>query len=336
MKAPMRTSGTAVATCGTAPSSGDRNAETRKSKETTTAERPVRAPSTMPALLSFAMITGLVPKRAPTIVPTAALEKMEVLLGTVPPRSKPAMPKSPYCTPARSNSATKSITRLPRTRLWSLPLPGTQPEKSTAKAASNLGMETAACGGSEMPRSQEVPAMSQMPMRRAPWTPPLTSIAEMAQKPGIARRSFWLDSSMSPSVTRVSLDMTTRPITWKPISAWKMPMATVMAFFRCSERTLETIQWHTPQSAISKSARPLTKQQLNASCQESPKEWQIPYAKYAFRPMPGIRPRGASPITPATKEPTEAESAVAVITASGCRGFFTVDLLRITGFTTMM
>mmetsp|Transcript_53481 Transcript_53481/g.148247 ORF Transcript_53481/g.148247 Transcript_53481/m.148247 type:complete len:378 (+) Transcript_53481:492-1625(+) len=336
MKAPMRTSGTAVATCGTAASSGAKNAESRKSADTTTAEKPVRAPSMMPALLSFAMITGLVPKSAPTMVPIAELEKMEVLLGTVPSCSKPAMPSRPYCTPARSNSATKSSTRLPMHRPWSLPFPGTQPEKSTANAASNLGTETAASGASVIPKAQEQPAMSQMPMSSAPCTPPLTSIAEMTQKPAIARHNFWLDSSRSPSVTSVSLDITTRPMTWKPISAWKMPIATVIAFFRCSDRTLETIQWQTPHRASTRSASPLTKQQLRASCHVSPSAWQMPYAKYAFSPMPGIRPRGASPKMPATSEPTEAEIAVAVMTASGCSGSCTVALLRMTGFTTMM
>mmetsp|Transcript_2104 Transcript_2104/g.5675 ORF Transcript_2104/g.5675 Transcript_2104/m.5675 type:complete len:353 (+) Transcript_2104:577-1635(+) len=336
MNAPMRTSGTAVATCGTAPRSGARKAEMRKRMDTTTAERPVRAPSTMPALLSLAMITGLVPKRAPTMVPTAALEKIDVLLGTVPPRNSPAMPKSPYWTPAKSKSATKSITRLLTMSPWSLPLPGRQLEKSTAKAASNLGMETIDCGGSAMPRTQELPAISQMPISKAPWTPFFTSIAEMAQKPATARMSLWLDSSRSPSVTRVSLDITTRPMTWKPMSAWKMPIATVMAFFKCSERTLATIQLQMPQRASTQSTAPLTKQQLSPSCQVSPKEWHMPKAKYAFSPIPGMRPSGASPNTPTMSEPTEAESAVAVITASGRRGFSTVDLLRMTGFTTMM
>mmetsp|Transcript_116719 Transcript_116719/g.341707 ORF Transcript_116719/g.341707 Transcript_116719/m.341707 type:complete len:353 (-) Transcript_116719:267-1325(-) len=336
MKAPISTSGTAVATCGTALNTGPRKAEMRKSTATTTAERPVLAPSTIPALLSFAMITGLVPRSEPTMVPTAAAEKMEALLGTAPSFSSPAIPKSPYCTPARSNKATNSSTRLPMIMPLSLPLPGTQPLKSTAKAASNLGTENAAWGGSAISRTQEVAAMSQMPMSRAPCTPPFTSIAEMAAKPSMAKISFSFDSSRSPSVTRVSFDMTTRPMTWKPMSAWKMPIATVMAFFKCSDRTFETIQWQTPPRAKTRSRTPLAKQQLKASCQVKPNAWQMPNAKYAFSPMPGMRPNGASPTTPTTSEPAAAESAVADITASGRRGSCTVDLLRITGLTTMM
>mmetsp|Transcript_95271 Transcript_95271/g.171989 ORF Transcript_95271/g.171989 Transcript_95271/m.171989 type:complete len:265 (+) Transcript_95271:271-1065(+) len=139
IKAPMRTNGTAVATCGMDPRRGARKADTKKSTETVTAARPVRAPSIIPALLSLAMITGLVPSSAPTIVPTAALVKIEVLLGTVPFFSSPAMPIRPYWTPAKSKSATKRRTKLPTIMQGSLGLPGAHAEKSTLKAVSNLG-----------------------------------------------------------------------------------------------------------------------------------------------------------------------------------------------------
>lgn len=77
INAPMSTRGTEVATRGMELSTGVRNAcvatcrlsrrrtEATKRHATTMADRPVRAPSMIPALLSFAMITGLVPKSAP-------------------------------------------------------------------------------------------------------------------------------------------------------------------------------------------------------------------------------------------------------------------------------
>ena len=46
-------------------------------------------------------------------------------------------------------------------------------------------------------------------------------------------------------VTRVLGEATTKPITWKPMRAWKTPMATVMAFFKCSDNT-----WEVQRSAI--------------------------------------------------------------------------------------
>mmetsp|Transcript_25713 Transcript_25713/g.74383 ORF Transcript_25713/g.74383 Transcript_25713/m.74383 type:complete len:375 (+) Transcript_25713:486-1610(+) len=335
MKAPMRTRGTAVATCGIELSSGVMKADTKKSTDTTKAERPVLAPSMMPALLSFAIITGLVPSRAPHIVPSAALQKIEVLLGTDPFRSRPAISNRPYCTPARSKRATKNRTKLPMTMPWSFPLPGIQPEKSTQNAASDLGTETSPWGASPRPMNQEMTAIELIPISRAPWTP-FTSMAEMRANPATASQSFRLDHSRSPSVTRVSGDMTTSPITWKPINAWKIPMAAVIAFLRCSESTLDTTQWQTPHKASTRRRSPLTKQQLSACCHDTPKVWQMPKAKYAFKPMPGIRPRGASPATPAMREPKAADNAVAVMTESGISGWLTSALLRMTGFTTMM
>mmetsp|Transcript_77665 Transcript_77665/g.186336 ORF Transcript_77665/g.186336 Transcript_77665/m.186336 type:complete len:219 (-) Transcript_77665:870-1526(-) len=136
MKAPIRTSGTEVATRGMQLSTGVRKAEATKRAATTTADSPVRAPSTIPALLSLAMITGLVPSTAPHIVEMAALEKIDLLLGTFPSSRSPAMPIRPYCTPARSKRATKSRIDAPRTMACILPLPGSQQEKSIRATAS--------------------------------------------------------------------------------------------------------------------------------------------------------------------------------------------------------
>mmetsp|Transcript_8604 Transcript_8604/g.24616 ORF Transcript_8604/g.24616 Transcript_8604/m.24616 type:complete len:302 (-) Transcript_8604:510-1415(-) len=279
MNAPMSTSGTAVATWGTALSKGPMKAERANSTATVTAMRPVLAPSTMPALLSLAMMTGLVPRRDPTIVASPALAKIEVLRGTAPSFSSPAMPMRPYCTPARSKSATKRKTRVPTTIPVSFPLPGAQASKLMDRVAPNSGRATIPAGGGASPVAQAQKAMSQMPTSIAPGTPPDASIAEIAQKPARARYSRSLDSDMSPRVTSVSGDPTTRPITWKPISAWKTPMATVIAFFRCSDNSTETTKWHTPKTARAVNRAPLTKQQLNASCQLTPKVAHKPKAK---------------------------------------------------------
>mmetsp|Transcript_21018 Transcript_21018/g.42263 ORF Transcript_21018/g.42263 Transcript_21018/m.42263 type:complete len:208 (+) Transcript_21018:435-1058(+) len=187
MKAPMRTSGTAVATWGTALSRGPMKAESKKSAATTTAIRPVLAPSTMPALLSLAMMTGLVPNTAPTIVARPELAKMEVLLGTVSCLNKPAMPIKPYCTPAKSNNATNNKTAVPTSMATSGFPPSVHAAKLMTKAESNLGIETTADGGSASPTTQLAMAMSQMPMSIAPGILPMTNTAEIIKKPASAR-----------------------------------------------------------------------------------------------------------------------------------------------------
>merc|ERR1719162_1664298 len=69
MNAPTIMRGTAVATRGTAQSIGPRANEQKKRHDITSAERPVRPPSMIAALLSHATTTGLVPSIAPNIVP---------------------------------------------------------------------------------------------------------------------------------------------------------------------------------------------------------------------------------------------------------------------------
>mmetsp|Transcript_141675 Transcript_141675/g.394979 ORF Transcript_141675/g.394979 Transcript_141675/m.394979 type:complete len:204 (-) Transcript_141675:1063-1674(-) len=91
MNAPVRTSGAAAARSGTALNNGVKKAENPKSIATTTAERPVRPPAKMPALLSFAMTNGLVPSSAAAMVPSAAPETMPRLRGTPPFFRSPAM-----------------------------------------------------------------------------------------------------------------------------------------------------------------------------------------------------------------------------------------------------
>mmetsp|Transcript_119197 Transcript_119197/g.282889 ORF Transcript_119197/g.282889 Transcript_119197/m.282889 type:complete len:223 (+) Transcript_119197:432-1100(+) len=186
MKAPIRTRGTEVATRGMELNKGVKNADTRKRPEITRAERPVFAPSTMPALLSLAIMTGLVPMTAPDIVAMAALEKMHWLLGTCPSCSRPAIPIKPYWTPAKSKRATNNSTILPKIMAWSLPLPGSQQEKSSKKPASYLGRLKTPNGASESPVLHAQTDMRQMPTRRAPCSL-LTSIAEIKQNPMRAR-----------------------------------------------------------------------------------------------------------------------------------------------------
>mmetsp|Transcript_95708 Transcript_95708/g.270861 ORF Transcript_95708/g.270861 Transcript_95708/m.270861 type:complete len:217 (+) Transcript_95708:191-841(+) len=89
---PVRTIGAAAAMSGMELNKGVKKADNRKSADTTTAERPVRAPSMMPALLSFAITKGLVPSSAPTIVPTATPETMPLLPGTPSNLKRPAIP----------------------------------------------------------------------------------------------------------------------------------------------------------------------------------------------------------------------------------------------------
>mmetsp|Transcript_57211 Transcript_57211/g.185940 ORF Transcript_57211/g.185940 Transcript_57211/m.185940 type:complete len:319 (-) Transcript_57211:721-1677(-) len=187
MKAPISTSGTAVATCGMALRTGPMKAERKKRIATTTAMSPVFAPSTMPALLSFAMITGLVPSMAPTIVERPAAEKIEALLGTFPSFSRPAMPMRPYCTPAMSKRATKSMAVEPINMAVRLPLTGSQAAKLTMNVESNLGKSRMPAGGSARPKIQAQPAMAQMPMSIAPWTSPTTNMAEIRRKPASAK-----------------------------------------------------------------------------------------------------------------------------------------------------
>mmetsp|Transcript_34852 Transcript_34852/g.63474 ORF Transcript_34852/g.63474 Transcript_34852/m.63474 type:complete len:211 (+) Transcript_34852:564-1196(+) len=186
MKAPIRTSGTEVATRGMELSSGLMKAETTKRKDTTQAESPVRAPSTIPALLSFAMITGLVPRSAPDMVPRAALEKMDLLLGTSPSFSSLAMPIKPNCTPARSNSATKSMTTVPTSMPMNFGPPGVQAEKSIRKAPPKSGQLKTPEGGGESSVHQAHSDIAIMPRMRAPCTL-FTSMAEMRTKPARAK-----------------------------------------------------------------------------------------------------------------------------------------------------
>mmetsp|Transcript_122516 Transcript_122516/g.357753 ORF Transcript_122516/g.357753 Transcript_122516/m.357753 type:complete len:211 (-) Transcript_122516:1101-1733(-) len=91
MKAPVMTSGAAAARSGMAVRRGVRKAESANSTAMVTAERPVLAPSRMPALLSFAMTSGLVPSRPATMVPSAEPTMMKRLRGTAPCRRRPAM-----------------------------------------------------------------------------------------------------------------------------------------------------------------------------------------------------------------------------------------------------
>mmetsp|Transcript_19054 Transcript_19054/g.43257 ORF Transcript_19054/g.43257 Transcript_19054/m.43257 type:complete len:333 (+) Transcript_19054:374-1372(+) len=286
MNAPVSTRGAAAARSGMAVSKGAMNAESAKRMATTMAVSPVRAPSMMPALLSFAMTKGLVPSNAPTIVPMAVLAMIPLLCGTPPCFSRPAMLYSPYFTPAMSKSATKSMTEVPTTIL---PVPRSQPTKSNEKSTSNRGAAKICLGGLARPEIQLPAAIVQMPMSRTPFVRPLTSRQDNMQKVPRARVTPTVEHwtlanvmslpSMHCRLAMASCSATTKPIICRPIIAWKIPMATALAFLRWSVRIVRTIQSLTPSTARSRSRAPLTKQQLNASPQETLSVWQNPKVK---------------------------------------------------------
>mmetsp|Transcript_731 Transcript_731/g.1564 ORF Transcript_731/g.1564 Transcript_731/m.1564 type:complete len:299 (+) Transcript_731:612-1508(+) len=276
MSAPMMMRGTAVADRGTAHRNGEKGAEAKKSTAMTNEESPVRAPSIIVAPLSFATITGLVPKSAPTIVPNPTLVNT--------PRSfrssaaRPAAECKPCWTPATSKRHTRSMTRAPSVSAGNSGLPGTHPEKSMYIKASVDGIAKTLLGGGFKPLAQLTVAINIMPASSAPRTRATTN-AVISPRPPRAKTSRKSADPRSPMATSVSGDPTTRPIAWNPMSACNMPIEAVIAFLRCSDKRLRMMRSQMPKTARRTSTAPLTKQQLSAFGHEIPKALQIPYVK---------------------------------------------------------
>mmetsp|Transcript_4523 Transcript_4523/g.13096 ORF Transcript_4523/g.13096 Transcript_4523/m.13096 type:complete len:375 (+) Transcript_4523:99-1223(+) len=182
MNAPIKMRGAAAAKSGIEDSSGVMKAEHANNIATTTADKPVRAPSKMPALLSLAMTNGPEPNKEPRMEARAVLATMLELRGTTPCRRRPAMLNKPYCTPTMSEIATKSITAVPMANLPILGEPGNQPEKSMVKAMSKRGRAKGKSGGLKYPVAQLAMATKVMLTRSAPLTRATTNKPEMRQK----------------------------------------------------------------------------------------------------------------------------------------------------------
>lgn len=73
-----------VAHGGTDAKMGAKKTDTTKQSPVTTAVRPVRPPSAIPAPLSMKAVTGLEPKSAPIEIKTASVQYAIVLLGKSP------------------------------------------------------------------------------------------------------------------------------------------------------------------------------------------------------------------------------------------------------------
>mmetsp|Transcript_41482 Transcript_41482/g.120105 ORF Transcript_41482/g.120105 Transcript_41482/m.120105 type:complete len:395 (-) Transcript_41482:489-1673(-) len=339
MNAPMKTMGTAVAAMGMAVMMGARKVVNKKNRATTIGMSPVLAPSTMPAQLSAEMMAGLVPSKAPTIVDRPALTKLAFLLraGIAPSSRRPATLMSPCCTPAKSKMATSKKMRLPRAIVPSFPLPGAHPSKLKAKTVSTSGNEATPLGASERPPAHATMDMLHIPTRISPGTMPATNRAAITQNPKKAKYRPVLEGDKLPKVTNEAGEATTKPMAWKPMSAWNTPMATVIACFKWSDKSEETMKSQTPIRAKTTNRAPATKQQLNASCHVAPADWQRVKAKYELRPMPGMMANGTRPSKPTQTLPKAEVNVVAVRTdAAGMLPPGEVALAKMVGFTVMM
>mmetsp|Transcript_23688 Transcript_23688/g.34444 ORF Transcript_23688/g.34444 Transcript_23688/m.34444 type:complete len:255 (-) Transcript_23688:629-1393(-) len=94
----------AVATWGTSPKSGARNRLRAKKTPVTSADRPVRAPSLIPAAVSTPMMMGVQPSGAAMTVPMELATNPQVLPGVLPSSCiRPAREDMPKMMPDTSN-----------------------------------------------------------------------------------------------------------------------------------------------------------------------------------------------------------------------------------------
>lgn len=71
---------------------GEKNSEARKQRPATTAVRPVRPPTAMPAPLSMKAVTGEQPRREPAEMQSASTQKASVDRGKSPSPSPLPLP----------------------------------------------------------------------------------------------------------------------------------------------------------------------------------------------------------------------------------------------------
>mmetsp|Transcript_6727 Transcript_6727/g.16396 ORF Transcript_6727/g.16396 Transcript_6727/m.16396 type:complete len:238 (+) Transcript_6727:662-1375(+) len=229
MKAPTTISAGAVAVVGTAANTGTKKTLRLNMAATTRAVRPVRPPSAMPAHVSLWMMVGEVPRSEPKVVASDAARKAGLLPGSVPvclSRRSACIP-APNCTPAVSKMQTKSSASNTgsSSRHWST----TSPHSNSCQNTWSVGISTSFCGKRAKPSVQlthdETPIPSSIaPCTRCATSAPMSSVVSMP--------STTSAEVMSPTVTSVCSSATTKLIMRKPMNAWKMPIATVVACFR--------------------------------------------------------------------------------------------------------
>ncbi len=165
--APTRIRMGAVAAVGTFPKSGARKTEAKKRRPTTTAVRPVRPPSRMPAADSTCTMMGLQPAMAATTVPRAELRNAQMLPGTWwPPSSeRRASEARPNMTPETSKMPTKRKASVGRS------MSGVRCVKSRFRVTPYCRWGISAMAVGPVPSTTHtVMVMRRMPAR----TPPLT------------------------------------------------------------------------------------------------------------------------------------------------------------------
>ena len=84
MNKPTITKTEAVTAEVTTPNIGDKNNAKKNINAVDTAVNPVLPPSATPDALSTKVLTVLVPRHAPTVVPTASAKSAFLILGTFP------------------------------------------------------------------------------------------------------------------------------------------------------------------------------------------------------------------------------------------------------------
>mmetsp|Transcript_54430 Transcript_54430/g.174531 ORF Transcript_54430/g.174531 Transcript_54430/m.174531 type:complete len:324 (-) Transcript_54430:339-1310(-) len=266
---PMMTRQGAVASGGISSMRGTKAGDARKSTAVVTAQRPVRPPSCTPAADSLWMITGLVPRKAPRPVPRA----LPMYAKDAPGRRsslpmRPACWPMPYCTPAVSKTTMNSMQSTMVPKAWRSSIAASsEGVKSVLGARLLLGemspMRSLALG---RPSRFAATVTKKMPMSRAPFVLRMSSTATRSVPTTESQR---VGCSRSPRATSVVLSATTRPMSWKPTKAWKMPMATVIAAFRLPG-SIACSQSAAPLAASTAKMAACTKQQESAASALSP------------------------------------------------------------------
>mmetsp|Transcript_44739 Transcript_44739/g.100453 ORF Transcript_44739/g.100453 Transcript_44739/m.100453 type:complete len:206 (+) Transcript_44739:523-1140(+) len=146
-----------------------------------------------------------------------------------------------------------------------------------------------------------------MPMSRAPL---VLRISSAATSTVAVMVSHSMGCVRSPRPTRVVSLLTTRPMSWKPTKAWKMPMATVMADFRLVGR-MDCIQSAAPHATRPAKSTACVKQHASAASTLSPSLPMMPKRTYVLTPMPAASPKGRLAVRPTKPEASAAEMQVA-------------------------
>lgn len=224
MNNPTITRTGAVAALGIIRNRGDRKRATKKRMAVVKAVSPVFPPSATPEALSTYVVTVLVPRHAPTVVPTASANRAALTLGILPSLStRPAFVETPIRVPTVSNMSTKRNVN----RMISISI-----EKTWEK--SNLKIIGARDGGAQLPEGAWVMPMGNptrvvmiIPRSKAPLTLK-TSRMPVTTMPIIARSPA--PPVTFPSATIVPSPLTIIPALTRPINAINSPIPTDIAF----------------------------------------------------------------------------------------------------------